>query len=173
MRRLLGRMAFVKASLHQRWTFVEFLLYETGTLGRRHVRERLGGQRPACACCGAGEDGWMHIWGLRRPRDADGNPRNRGVWSGSGCPRVRAWALSCGLSTSEPLWRQQLLAPQGDDAVRGLVRLVAALARMYKWNRHGDAPARSSSSAHFKMNDRGFWWAWEAETTKFAADRER
>ena len=126
-------MAHFQVAPHQRWRFIDFVLYEIATLGRRHVRDWLPGPRPPRACCGLEEDGWMHLWGRCRP-EAGG----RGVFAGDGCPTPRRWSGEENMWVDEAIWRRMLFCPVDKKGVRNLARLIATVARMYRWARYGE-----------------------------------
>jgi hypothetical protein len=159
LRKIAGSMAFGRVPPHQHWEFVNFLLYETPTLGRRHTRDRLPDPGPRCACCGQGKDGWMHIWGLERDQQT-----GVGAFSGEGCSAVKRWTHGKGMWVDERWWRSSIFAPADGLAVKKLARLISTISRMYRWARYGGGTGSTDgSSSHFEFSDAGFRWAWDVE----------
>ena len=159
LRKLCGTMKFGKVAPHQLWAWIDFLLYESPTLGRRHTRYRLPPPAPCCAACGQGRDGWMHIWGLSRDEET-----GEGSLDGDGCPVVKAWAFSKGLWDDPALWRTQMFRLGDEGQAKKLAKFVATITRMYRWARYGGMPGNGDgSSTHFRFDGSGFNWAWDVE----------
>jgi hypothetical protein len=138
------------------WAFIDFLLYETGTLGRRHVRDKLPLPRPVCAACRleGTVDGWGHLWGAEQ-REGLPSP---------GCVELRDWARRQGLWDGNGIFAVKMFNPSTADDIKHLARMVSAITRMYRWVRYGSAqPRPDGAGSYFHFSYPGFVQAWREE----------
>lgn len=184
-------MAFHRVAPHQRRAVIDFLVYETPTLGRRHTRDGPPATGPPCACCGRELDGWMRASGAcsvmkilfvggwrgtaacqsklgparRRcgPRREGGGMNSSSLRSTRGGSEIWLHPLKSPLVDRRE--SRETLEAKSHTLLRNLARPIAAITtRMY-----GDAPSSrldgATTTRHFEFNGAGLRWAaWDVET---------
>lgn len=153
-RQLLGSLARRGVSPRQHWDLVGVLLNETDPLGRRHTRWTLPPPSPDCALCGAREsDGLHHILGVGE----------------AACPKAQLWAISKRVWDPSRPWTATILPVHHQADVELSLKFLSTIMRMYRWQRFGAAQTlpgahTRGASRHFEISDRGFQWAWAADS---------